>query len=296
MKNLISQFLAVLVIICLTTSSTLAQRSHSRSDLDSLYKYELKLIAIGDSMLDGSNQMVRVKSLLKFIPLLVKTLKIPGSFDYPFDSLRFMYTFTPPDRRFRLYNWNLQFGNGSFRYYGVIQMKNEDSLQLIPLYDQVSDFLVNAEDTVLKSEDWMGAQYYQLIQKGEKNKRYYVLLGWDGFRYNSTKKVIDVLTINEEGQPRFGAPVFHVDEKVKTRMIFQFRENAIMTLKYLPDKNYIVYDHLVPPNKANKGRYSTYIPDGTYDYLVYKKDKGVWIKEEIYFGPGNSPAEDADEN
>jgi len=56
---------------------------------DSLKAYELKLKDLGDSVVDGVTQTRRILALKKFIPTLVKALKFPGSFYYPFDSLTF---------------------------------------------------------------------------------------------------------------------------------------------------------------------------------------------------------------
>src|SRR5688500_7350438 len=69
---------------------------------DTLRKYEMELKAIGDSMIDGQKQGERIKALLKYVPLLVKTLKLEGSYDYPFDSLSFMKVLKPEDGSFRI--------------------------------------------------------------------------------------------------------------------------------------------------------------------------------------------------
>ena len=274
--------------------SAQAQRPFDSTHLDSLKVYEQKLQQIGDSMVDADRQAMRVHSLKQYIPTLVETLKIPGSFEYPFDSLRYMFTFTPPDRSFRLYNWHINFIDQTYRFYGVIQMNNKDSLELYPLFDRVEEGLINAEDTVLSREGWYGAQYYKLIQKTIDDKKYYFLLGWDGFNRTCNRKLIDVLHFNEEGKPQFGAPFFKHEGTTKKRIVFIFNNKATMELEYDPGNDVIAFDHLVPPNKRSEGHEHTYIPDGTYEYFVFDKKQNIWQHKDQYFDRAFTPAEDSE--
>lgn len=247
-------------------------------NLDSLRANELKLKALGDSMIDGKYQATRIQATLKFIPLLVKTLKFPGSFDYPFDSLPYVKKLTPDDRAFRMYNWTLKYDDGSYRYYCAIHMNRTDSFKLFPLRDYREKMDTTWENVILPADQWLGALYYTIIPQKIKGKMHYTLLGWDGNQYISDKKIIEVMTF-EKGKPKFGAPIFDVDGKIKTRIVFEFSGNATMLLQYLPEHNMITFDHLVPPNPGGEGFLYTYVPDGTYDYFAFKKGKWVWQEE-----------------
>ena len=271
-----------------------AQRPHQARHMDSLALIEQKLHAIGDSMVDGKRQVTRVRSLKKYIPTLIEALKVPGSFDYPFDSLRYMFTFTPPDKRFRLYNWHINFADNTYRFYGVIQMNNPDSLQLYPLYDRVEDALLNARDTILGREGWYGAQYFKMIQQVIDDKKYYTLLGWDGFNNTMNRKLIDVLHFSETGEPRFGAPLFKKEGKVQTRVIWKYNNKATMEVEYDAQEQVIAFDHLVPPGKRRRGLENTYVPDGTYDFYKFKPSEGLWVFKKQYFPEDFSPAEDSE--
>lgn len=272
-----------------------AQNTREQSDnYNRLQKQEQQLQRIGDSMVDGQRQATRVKSLKQYIPALIEALKIPGSFDYPFDSVRYMFTFTPPDKRFRLYNWHVDFTDNTFRYYGVIQMRNPDSLELYPLYDRVEDALLNAQDTVLGREGWYGAQYFKLIQQTINDKKYYTLLGWDGFNNTSNRKLIDVLSFDKGGKPRFGAPIFRKDDQTMKRVIWKYNNNATMQVEYDAEERVIAFDHLVPPDQDKSGREHTYVPDGTYDYYKFKPEEAVWEFKKQYFPEDFSPAQDSE--
>lgn len=80
----------------------------------------------------------------------------------------------------------------------------------------------------------------------------------------------------KEGKVFFGAPLFKEDKKIKYRKVLQYNANAIVTLKFHPEKNLIVFDHLVPPSPANEGKQWTYIPDGDYDYYKIKRGKFIF--------------------
>lgn len=263
-------------------------------DMDSLKKYELALKAVSDSMIDGQRQYTRIRATLKFIPLMVKALKIKGSIDYPFDTLKFMKKLSPPDKSFRLYNWTLKYDDGSFRYYGAIQMNTPDGrLKLFPLRDYREKIDTDMEKIVVGADEWVGALYYDLIPEKIKGKDYYTLLAWDGNVYLSKKKVIDVLSFDKDGKPVFGAPIFDVKGVIKNRIVFQFSGNANMLLQYIPEHNMITFDKLVPPNPSSEGFLYTYVPDGTYDYFIWKKNK--WLFQEELFDNFKKPIKEAGE-
>lgn len=246
-------------------------------DLDSLKARELRLRDIGDSMTSGITQTRRIYCLKKFIPLLVKTLEIPGAYDYPFDSLKFMNILEPEDKSFRLVNWCLKYNDGTYRYYGAIWNKSDGPLKLTPLRCDTGSFDTYDIDTLITGPNpWIGALYYKMITVKEKKKTYYLLLGWDGFNYLSDRKIIDVLSFDENGSTAFGAPVFDVKGKIQDRIVFYFSGNVTMALKYIPEYNIITFDHLVPPNPANQGNLFSYITDGSYDYLQLSHGKWTW--------------------
>lgn len=271
-----------------------AQQASQNRYRDSLKMYESKLKQIGDSMVDGKHQATRVRSLKRFIRTFQKAVKTPGSFDYPFDTLSYLFTFTPPDEKFRLYNWHIEFADQTFRYYGVIQMNNSNQTEVYPLYDRVEDALLNAQDTVLGPEGWYGAQYFKMIQQKIKGKKYYTLLGWDGFNNRSNRKLIDVLYFNSNNEPQFGAPIFRKEGNTLKRVIWKYNNKATMEVEYDPEEKVIAFDHLVPPNRKMEGHQHTYIPDGTYDYYKYQPERSFWQFKKQYFPEDFSPAEDSE--
>ena len=90
-------------------------------------------------------------------------------------------------------------------------MRTDDgSLKLFPLLD-MSEFTDAAQDSVRTPNNWVGAIYYGMVMKTFNNKKYYTLLGFDDNNTKSTKKWIEILTFNDNGQPVFGGPLFFND-------------------------------------------------------------------------------------
>ena len=67
-------------------------------------------------------------------------------------------------------------------------------------------------------------------------------------------------------------------EKTRKRVIFEYTRQASMLMKYVPDQNLIVFDHLSPPDPKMKNQHDSYGPDLTYD--GYRLKNGKWIYAE----------------
>lgn len=246
----------------------------SEEDLKELKLYEDSLKVIADSIVNGSEQGVRQYACYEFIPMLVRALKIENSYEYPFDSLTRINIMYADDGNFRIFNWDLQKTTGVYRYFGAIQRKSSD-LKLFPLYDY-SDYFTDAADTVTSNERWYGALYYQIIHTGKK----YLLFGWDGNTLLSNKKIVDVLSFDKHGAPVFGEKIFNVTgdsaPRFQCRFMIEYKEDAQVSMKYIPDQKMIIYDHLVPIDPKLEGIYSEYVPDGSYEAFELRKKK-YWV-------------------
>jgi len=250
-----------------------------------------------DEMRSSTLLHERLQANAEFIPQLVKTLKKKDSYDYPFKQLDGLSILNAPDNTFRIITWFVplcdtlpeekrndkleQFG---YRYYGAIQLNSDEGLNLLPLYD-VSDSLMTPEEEILSNDNWYGAVYYNMIQRTHAGKDYYILFGWEGNNsITSTKKLAEVLTF-KNGKPVFGAPIFEFfrDDYYmnRNRMILEYKKDSGVSLNYNDQKEMIVYDYIKPESPEAKGNYYLYIPDGTYEGLIYTD--GIWKHEKKVF-------------
>lgn len=213
-------------------------------------------------------------------------LNKPNSFDIPFDSLKnYMAILVAPDKKFRIINWNLEKADKTYEHYGFIQeryiqvkktglFKKEktESVQLYPLIDR-SPEIKNPENAITDNKKWYGMLYYKIIQKSTKSKTYYTLFGLDENDAYSKKKIIDVLTFDNNGAPRFGADIFVMEKKYPKRVIFEYASTCSMSLRYSSQKDSIVFDHLSPPEPQLEGQFQYYCTDMSYDGFGFKHGK-----------------------
>ena len=240
-----------------------------------LLVYQDSLKNLGKRMINSEDDLQRKTANYNFIKTLTTALKTPGSFNFKFDSVKTISIVNAPDARFRIFSWHVMNEDGSYRFYGAIQMNNANGpLLLKPLVDY-SPFIASPEDTITNNTHWYGAQYYNItIINGAKP--YYVLLGWKGNTVKTTKKVIESLSVRD-GEPVFGIPVFTGNGKTRSRVVFEYSRQVSMLLKYLPEQQTIVFDNLVAPAK-NMPSKEFFGPDLTYN--AYKLKNGLWQYQE----------------
>lgn len=215
-----------------------------------------------------------------------KILSNPNSFEMTFDSLKnYMGILTAPDNTFKIINWNLIKDDKTYEYFGFIQskftqkkktgfLKTQEitTIQLYPLIDKSAE-IRNPENAITDNKKWFGMLYYKIILKKSKEKNYYTLLGYDLNDAFSKKKIIDVLTFDANGNPRFGADIFAMGKKYPKRVIFEYAYNCSMSLRYNSQKDSIVFDHLSPPEPQLEGQFQYYCTDMSYDGFGFKKGK-----------------------
>jgi hypothetical protein len=269
---MIKKLLLLLLMTGCFCSRLHAQRYNTPDQLNQLRPIQDSLIKLGKQIINNENDLERKNANYAFIRTLVKALRVPNSYAYNFDSLKTVSILRSPDDKFRIFSWFVMNEDGSYRFYGTLQMNTGGKLQLFPLEDY-SPVLKNPEDSVTDNRKWFGAEYYKIIPVNSATP-YYVLLGWKGHTVKSTKKVIEVLHF-KNGQPVFGMPIFTANKKVRNRVVFEYNRQASMLLRHVPEQHLIVFDHLAPPDDRLKTQPEMYGPDLTYD--GYKLLNGKWI-------------------
>jgi len=259
-------FISLLFICC----HCFAQHSDNSGYMHQLEIYQDSLKDLGDKFINSEIDVERKNANYQFIKTLVIALKVPNSFLFGFDSLKTITILNSPDNRFRIISWHIINDDGSYRFYGAIQMNTGGPLQLYPLNDY-SPLLTNPQDSIVDNRKWYGAQYYKIIRV-DADRPYYTMLGWKGFTAKSTKKVIEILSFKND-KPVFGLPVFDNSRNHK-RIIFEYTRQASMLLRYVSEEHLIVFDHLSPPDDKQKKDLESYGPDLSYD--GYRLKNGRW--------------------
>lgn len=265
-------FLTFLTIVQLSAKETVP--IFSKEDSVFFSAKQDTIAAWGDFAISDASVNERQLAVYEMIKGFKTMLARENSYHYRFDKLSTVSQLYAPDNRFRLFTWTFRDDKNNFRYYGLIQM-NESKLKMFPLVDY-SSFIDNPQNTVLGNDRWLGALYYDIVLKSDqKGKPYYTLFGWDGSSVMSSKKWMEVLWFTENGEPRFGAPVFDFGkDTIITRFILQFKQDAIVNLKYDLKEDQVVFDHLIPLDGNSFGFFFNYVPDGSYS--AFKWEKGKW--------------------
>jgi hypothetical protein len=245
---------------------------------DSLKKYSFDIVNAEDAA-------SRFRADSQFIRSLVRALKVPYSFDYPFDSLQTISRLYAPDSSFRIFTWQFRKDDLMYLQEGAIQMKEPDgSLKLFPLFD-ASMFTSKPLDSVRTRRNWIGAIYYKIILKTWQGKKYYTLLGFDDYSETSNKKWMEVLTFSPEGEPLFGGPYFSFQEDsirkpAHYRFNIEYKKEAGTRFNYDPQMDMIVYDDLIPENNEPQ-KLDTYVPDGDFEAFQWKNGKWVHVEKGV---------------
>lgn len=247
---------------------------------DSIQNIEYQLEGLSNRIIAGEDENMRMTSCYYFIQTLKKALLVPQSFHYDFKMLKTISILKPPDESFRIFTWNLLLDSNKYKYFGVIQMAESDSLVIYGLYDS-SQQLKKPQYETCNNRHWYGALYYAMNEYGKKKDKYYVLLGWNGGDYNKNEKLIDVLWFDEDNKPQFGKPIFIFDTDTLSRILLPYSEKAAIICRFEGNKDRIVFSNVQPPSPILKGKYEYYLPDGTYDFLQEKK--GYWTRYHLFF-------------
>ena len=273
----------VLAIFSFFSLASFSQ-SGNRPDLKLMQQKEDSLKPIAVKIIQGISSDDRFTSDSLFTRMLVRALKTPYSFYYPFDSLETISRLYAPDSSFRIFTWQLVINPNVVRQHGAIQMRTQDgSLKLYGLIDK-SDVTTNITDTVGNHKGWMGAIYYKIIQKRSANQNFYTLLGYDENTISTSRKFIEVLHfLNDE--PTFGGRYFSYEEDTvfktsHSRYVMEYKKDAGPRLTYDKDLDLIIVEHLVSESGDPKKKW-TLVGDG--DYEGFKWKNGKWIHVEKVF-------------
>ncbi|WP_246269434.1 hypothetical protein [Pedobacter panaciterrae] len=255
------------MILCCATATLKAQHSFAFNNGPAMHKFQDSLSKLSEETFNATSNSERYTKNATFIKTLVNSLKTQGSFLYPFDSLKKITILKSPDNSFRIFSWYVPLDDGSYRFFGTIQMATKDGkLKMFPLIDDTA----NIKDTngINGNKNWYGARYYEIIPVIMNGQQpYYVLIGWKGNSLKTSKKVIDVLSFNKEQQPIFGKPVFEEakSKATRNRIVFEYNKQNTMTVTLDKNVNMIVFDHLAPISEEMTGNFEYYASDLSFD-------------------------------
>ncbi|MEX6690053.1 hypothetical protein QTN47_21270 [Danxiaibacter flavus] len=270
----------IILLFCLVSLNGLLAQRLSNENFQHLKVEEDTLKTLSKKMIFDIDATNRFQADSAFTRAFVRALRVPNSFNFPFDSVITISKLYPQDSSFRIFSWQYQKDEDHFRQRGAIQMKTADgSLKLFPLID-MSEFTANPTDSVRTPRNWIGAIYYGMVTKTAGNKKFYTLFGYDDNNIRSTKKWLDVLQFDDAGNPLFGGKFFdYKEDSLKPaqpayRFCLEFKKDGRARMVYDEELDMIIFDHLISEQNDLSKKF-TLIPDG--DYEGFKWTNGKWV-------------------
>ncbi|MGE0076285.1 MAG: hypothetical protein AB7S48_00335 [Bacteroidales bacterium] len=209
-----------------------------------------------------------------------QTLKQDSSFFYPFDSLKHIGKLASNDNKIRIYTWNIPQSGGLYNYFGYLQIRNDSGKSILYKLRDSRNEVKDQNNERLSTDKWMAALYYQVADISINSQTYYILLGFDFNNLFSSKKIVDVLSFDNNENPVFGLPIFNVDNKMLlSRIVFEYSARAVFTLKYMPDQQMLIFDHLSPAKPEYLGDFQFYGPDSSFDGFKLENEKWTYVRD-----------------
>ena len=214
------------------------------------------------------------------------------NFEVELDSIPFLGQLSSSDKKIKMLCWNLALENGSFNYHCIIRHRpDKKTVVVTTLTDNDSDW-DRITRKLLQPKNWYGALYYNILTNKHRGKTYYTLLGWDGKDAITNRKIVDVLNVQDK-RISLGSSIFKADKRPAHRLVYQYANDAVMSLNFNQKEKMIVMDHLAPEDSRLTGQFQFYGPDLSYDGLQFKKGKWILITDIFSKNPGlnNLPKE-----
>lgn len=235
------------------------------------------IIILGQTIRDSPEYKVRKKANQRFSELLQEYLSFDDGYLDPLKDVHTMVCVSEKDNDFRIFTWLMPDSIFNLKSFGLIAAKTWRGIALTPLMDHKQE-LRDPDFKILKANQWYGAIYYKLISTKKGRKKVYTLLGYSPDE-PVQRKVVEVITIDRRGRPKFGAKVFYIENfmdktfrRPPMRLILSYSAEYSASVKWNEKKEMVIMDHLSPPSPRLKGLYNMYGPDMTYDGLEWDDD------------------------
>ena len=290
--------LTVLILLAAAVCGASAQ------DKEVMGKYQSQLQQLFGQVQNAPTDNERYLANEQAVELLGQALDEEDSHKWNWQFSNFVSVLRSPDKVFTIFTWPVVRDNGEYECFGYVQAKgkdedDDDAWFAYPLHD-LSDEIINREESVLDADHWLGSVYQEIIQTSYDGKTFYTLLGWNGCSMLTQRKVIEPIQINpRNGKPQFGQALFRRD-KNRRRIVLEYTKDAMVNLNYEQQlsiskenvrvkkdgrmvnsqvthenkEQMIIFDELEPQVAGMEGLFQYYVPSGRE--MAYVFVEGRW--------------------
>jgi hypothetical protein len=223
---------------------------------------------------DNTSDRDRILFNDSIVSLIDSYVQSDTVFKHRFVNLRRLGQITSPDSVLKIITWNMVLRESQSRYYCYFIRKKDTGKENL-VYRLIADYNPDPVrvDTVYSSSDWYGALYYDARPFKKDSSACWVLLGIDYGNPLVSRKIVDVLTFNENDSIVFGSSWFQTGTETRYRDVFEYSSSGMMSLRFVSDSS-IVFDHLVPFSPEHENDREYYGPDYSND--AYNFTNGFW--------------------
>ena len=273
-------------------------------DKEVMGKYQSQLQQLFEKVQNAPTDNERYLANEQAVQTFIEALKEEDSQKWNWKFSNYVSVLRSPDKVFTIITWPVVKDNGEYECFGFVQAKgkdedDDDAWFAYPLHD-LSDEIINREESVLDADHWLGSVYQELIQTSHEGKTFYTLLGWNGCSMLTQRKVIEPIQINpRNGKPQFGQALFKKD-KNRRRIVLEYNKEAMVNLSYEKQlsisrenvrtkkdgrtvttqvthetpEQMIIFDELEPQVAGMEGLFQYYVPSGKE--MAYVFVNGRW--------------------
>lgn len=259
----------ILVFILLLSQLLYAQKPEHFEFGESESKLEKLFTTLySDTLADRASLTGEIRNEMQFV------LAMDGSMDFSFSRLNRIGIISSEDGEIRVFTWHVMEDPDTYRYYGFVQVASrKDRVKLFELRDNLKPQR-NVFNPVQSPDNWYGKLYYQVLTNKHRRKTYYTLMGMDFNDSRSTIKTAEIISLVRK-QPRFENERFVKGTEHVNRMVLEYSDQVAITVRYDPQMDMIIFDHLAPFHPVYKKNLEFYGPDGSFDGLEF--EDGYWI-------------------
>lgn len=213
----------------------------------------------------------------RFVQDLGRLIRSEIAWDFPWSELYPVSTLNSPDGQWKILTWSVQMEQNARRHYGCLF--DQDG-RLYPLLDQQANrFEV---DTIYEGQQWPGAVYFEILPLTATHGGLscYAVIGYDAREPFCQRKVVDWICPDTlQNRALLGAPLIRVGSKTQTRLQLVYPRDVRVQMNWDEEQRLIYFDHLISRGLDPSSADFDYIPDGTFDGLVW--EKGALVFKEI---------------
>ncbi|MFN8330009.1 MAG: hypothetical protein U0T81_02130 [Saprospiraceae bacterium] len=183
-----------------------------------------------------------------------------------------------PHYKSHLFTWQCE-KNNLYDYFGYYV----DSLRNIVRFHREPRQYDRIRNEQFDSDHWYGAVYYHVLPYTFGEESYCVLFGFAQNELKEKFRIIEIMDLHK-GIVRLGIPVLKLkdeqgEEFTAQRQVVRYSSTANCVLRFEPDNDMIVYDHIITFEDPMAPGVSSMLPDGSYEAFQYHNGKWNYISK-----------------